>query len=50
VDGVVTREEDPPPEQALRAMATTVIQTIRIARGECPGLNSEAGGAANIDL
>ena len=50
MDGVVRGEEDPPPEQALRAMARTVMQAVRIARGEYPGLNSEAGDAANIDL
>jgi hypothetical protein len=49
VEGVVTREEDPPPEQALRAMVRTVMQAIRITRGEYPGLNSEAGDTANID-
>jgi hypothetical protein len=51
VDGVVSREEDPPPEQALRAMAKTVMQEIRMGRGaECAVLNREAGDAANIDL
>jgi hypothetical protein len=50
VGGGVTGDEDPPPEQALRAMARAVMQTIRIVRGEYPGLNSEAGDAANIDL
>jgi hypothetical protein len=50
VDGGVTGDEDPPPEQALKAMARAVMQTIRIVRGEYPGLNSEAGDAANIDL
>jgi hypothetical protein len=51
VDGFVNREEDPPPEQALRAMENAVRQAIRIGRrAECPGLNSEAGDAENIDL
>jgi len=50
VDGLVSAEEDPPPEQALRAMASTVMQAIRIARGDCAGLKSEAGGAGNIEL
>ena len=51
MDGVVSREEDPPPEQALRAMAKTVMQEIRMGWGaECAGLNRDAGDAANIDL
>jgi hypothetical protein len=51
VDGVVSREEDPPPEQALRAITKTVMQAIRMGRGaDCAGLNREAGDAANIDL
>jgi hypothetical protein len=49
-DGVVNGDEDPPPEQALRAIARTVMQAIRMGRGKCAGLNSEAGDAANIDL
>jgi len=51
VDGVVSREEDPPPEQALRAITKTVMQAIRMGRGaECAGLNRDAGDAANIGL
>lgn len=50
VDGVVSREEGPPPEQALRAMARTVMQATRIARDDFAGLKSDAGDAGNIDL
>jgi hypothetical protein len=49
VDGVVTREEDPPPEQATRAMVMTVRQAIRMARGAECALYPETGDG-NIDL
>jgi hypothetical protein len=47
----VSREEDPLPEQALRAMAKAVSPAIRITRAaECAELNLEPGDEANIDL
>ncbi|HEX6822967.1 MAG TPA: hypothetical protein VF123_12990 [Candidatus Sulfotelmatobacter sp.] len=51
VGGFESGEEGPPPEQALRAMEKAMRQAIRmVRRAECPGLNSEAGDAASIDL
>jgi hypothetical protein len=49
VDGVVRGEEDPPPEQALRATARTARQAIRTVQGGKCALYPEAGDG-NIEL